>query len=102
MWFQTVVLRRWPLWSIDLATVIHYYEAWLATLAIVVWHFYSAVFRPDVYPMSWVWISGKLTGKQMAEEHPAELESILQAEGAGRQAWRSESPGPSPRVRPAD
>jgi cytochrome b subunit of formate dehydrogenase len=80
MWFQTTVLRRWPLWSIDLATVIHYYEAWLATLAILVWHFYSVIFRPDVYPMSWVWISGKLTGKQMAEEHPAEIDEILQAE----------------------
>ena len=83
MWFQTAVLRRWPLWFIDLATVIHYYEAWLATLAIAVWHFYSVIFRPDVYPMSWVWISGKLTGKQMAEEYPAELEAVLRAEGPG-------------------
>ncbi|HEV8663180.1 MAG TPA: cytochrome b/b6 domain-containing protein [Candidatus Methylomirabilis sp.] len=82
MWFQTVVLRRWPLWSIDLATVIHYYEAWLATLAILVWHFYSVIFRPDVYPMSRVWLSGTLTGEQMAREHPAELEEILRAGGA--------------------
>lgn len=83
MWFQTAVLRRWPLWSIDLATVIHYYEAWLATLAVLVWHFYSVIFRPDVYPMSWVWLSGKLTGEQMAREHPAELEEVLRAEAAG-------------------
>lgn len=82
MWFQTAVLKRWPLWSIDLATVIHYYEAWLATLAILVWHFYSVIFRPDVYPMSWVWLSGTLTGEQMAREHPAELEEILRAEAA--------------------
>jgi cytochrome b subunit of formate dehydrogenase len=79
MWFQSAVLRRWPLVTIDLATVIHYYEAWLATLAILVWHFYSVIFRPDVYPMSWVWLSGKLTGRQMAEEHPEELEEILAA-----------------------
>ena len=92
MWFQTAVLRRWPLWSIDLATVIHYYEAWLATLAIVVWHLYSVVFRPGVYPMSWVWISGKLTGKQMAEEHPAELEAILQAAAEDRSAGNSGIP----------
>ena len=92
MWFQTAVLRRWPLWFIDLATVIHYYEAWLATLAILVWHLYGVVFRPDVYPMSWVWISGKLTGKQMAEEHPVELEAILQAEAEGRRAGNSGIP----------
>jgi cytochrome b subunit of formate dehydrogenase len=84
MWFQSAVLRRWPLLTIDLATVIHYYEAWLATLAIVVWHFYSVIFRPDVYPMSWAWLSGKLTGRQMAEEHPAELEAILATETGAR------------------
>jgi hypothetical protein len=33
--------------------------------------------------MSWVWISGKLTGKQMAEEYPAELEAMLRVEGPG-------------------
>jgi cytochrome b subunit of formate dehydrogenase len=80
MWFQTPVLARLPLWTIDLATVIHYYEAWLATLAIVVWHLYSVIFRADVYPMSWVWLSGRLTGPQMAEVHPAELDEILEAE----------------------
>lgn len=80
MWLQSLVLRRWPLWSIDLATVIHYYEAWLAVLAILIWHFYHVIFRPDVYPMSRVWLSGKLTGREMAEEHPAELDQILVAE----------------------
>ena len=88
MWFQSAVLRRWPLLTIDLATVIHYYEAWLATLAIVVWHFYSVIFRPDVYPMSWAWLSGKLTGRQMAEEHPEELEEILAAEASGDASGR--------------
>jgi len=80
MWFQSAVLRRWPLLTIEVATVIHYYEAWLATLAILVWHFYSVIFRPDVYPMSWVWLTGKLTGEHMAREHPAELDEILAAE----------------------
>ncbi len=29
-----------------------------ATLAIVVWHFYTAIFDPDVYPMDPSWITG--------------------------------------------
>ncbi len=89
MWSQTEVLKRWPLVVIDLATVVHYYEAWLATLAILVWHFYSVIFRPDIYPMSLVWLTGTMTGEQMAQDHAAELEEILEAESA-----------PSPR--PAD
>ncbi|MBZ0170415.1 MAG: cytochrome b/b6 domain-containing protein [Kofleriaceae bacterium] len=82
MWFQTGVLTRWPLAVIDLATVVHYYEAWLATLAVLVWHFYSVIFRPDVYPMSPVWLTGRLTGEQMAQDHAAELEEMLAAESA--------------------
>ncbi len=51
-----------------------------ATLAILIWHFYAVIFRPDVYPMSWVWLSGKLIGTQMAEEHTDEFAEILGAE----------------------
>ena len=80
MWFQTVVLKRWPLLVIDLASVVHYYEAWLATLAVLIWHFYSVIFRPDIYPMSQVWLTGTLTGEQMAKDHAAELEETLAAE----------------------
>jgi cytochrome b subunit of formate dehydrogenase len=80
MWFQTGVLKRWPLVVIDLASIIHYYEAWLATLAILVWHFYSVIFRPDIYPMSLVWLTGTLTGEEMAKDHPAELEETLARE----------------------
>jgi cytochrome b subunit of formate dehydrogenase len=80
MWFQTVVLKRWPLLVIDLANVVHYYEAWLATLAILAWHFYSVIFRPDIYPMSRVWLTGTMTGEQMAKDHAADLEETLEAE----------------------
>ena len=51
-------------------------EAILATASIVVWHFYFVIFNPDVYPMSTVWLTGKLSEKDMAEEHPLELEKI--------------------------
>jgi hypothetical protein len=30
----------------------------LATLAIVVWHFYTVIFDPDVYPMDIAWLTG--------------------------------------------
>jgi len=31
----------------------------LATLAIIVWHFYQVIFDPDVYPMNFAWLDGK-------------------------------------------
>lgn len=45
---------------LDVATAIHFYEAVLASLAIVVWHFYQVFFDPDAYPMNWAWWDGQL------------------------------------------
>ena len=76
LWFKTEWLQFFPMWSWDVARAIHFYEAVLATLTIVVWHFYSVVFNPDVYPMSWAWITGDLTEHEMEEEHGLELQKI--------------------------
>jgi hypothetical protein len=38
------------------------------------------VFNPDVYPMSWAWITGDLTEHEMKLEHGQELERIHAAE----------------------
>jgi hypothetical protein len=43
---------------LDIATSVHFYEAVLATLAIVVWHFYSVIFDPDVYPLNTAFLTG--------------------------------------------
>jgi cytochrome b subunit of formate dehydrogenase len=76
LWFKTEWLQFFPMWTWDVARAIHFYEAVLATLTIIVWHFYSVVFNPDVYPMSWAWITGDLTEHEMKEEHGLELEKI--------------------------
>ncbi len=60
----------------DAARSIHYYEAILATLAIVVWHLYFVIFNPDVYPMNLAWLKGTITEEEMEDEHPLELEAI--------------------------
>ncbi len=57
--FTETVLRLWPKVWHDVAQVIHYYEAVLATLAIVVWHFYWVIFDPKEYPMNPAWLIGK-------------------------------------------
>ena len=76
LWFKTEWLQFFPMWTWDVARAIHFYEAVLATLTIIVWHFYSVVFNPDVYPMSWAWITGDLTEHEMEEEHGMELVKI--------------------------
>lgn len=76
MWIYIDVAGSFTKFEWDIARTIHYYEAWLAFLAIVVWHFYFVIFNPDVYPMNIAWLKGKIPEEQMAEEHPLELKRI--------------------------
>ena len=89
LWFENETLKRIPMWGLDVATLVHYYEAILATLAIFVWHLYYVIINPDFAPMSFTWIDGKLSRHHMEHEHPLELEEIEERE---RHA-RGEMPG---------
>jgi cytochrome b subunit of formate dehydrogenase len=83
LWFEGEALRHIPLWGLDVATIVHYYEAILATLAIIVWHLYYVFVNPDFAPMSFTWIDGKLTRDLMEHEHALELEEIDRYERRG-------------------
>jgi cytochrome b subunit of formate dehydrogenase len=76
LWFNTFFINILSKLGWDAARLIHYYEAWLATLAIILWHFYYVIFNPDVYPMNTAWWNGMMSEEEMAEEHPLELELI--------------------------
>jgi cytochrome b subunit of formate dehydrogenase len=88
LWFKDESLKHLPMWGLDVATIVHYYEAILATLAIFVWHLYYVFVNPDFAPMSFSWIDGKLSRHDMEHEHAIELEEI---EAYGR---RGETPPP--------
>ncbi len=72
IWLKMPVTRFLPRWAVDVALTIHYYEAILACLAILVWHFYHVIFDPDVYPVNWACWDGKVSKHWQAEEHPLE------------------------------
>lgn len=72
IWFKMDVTRFVPRWAVDVALTIHYYEAILACLAIIVWHFYHVIFDPDVYPLNWACWNGKVSKHWHEDEHPLE------------------------------
>jgi len=78
IWFKMDVTQFVPRWAVDVALTIHYYEAILACLAIVVWHFYHVIVDPDVYPLNWACWKGKVSRHWQEEEHP--LEQLAPAE----------------------
>jgi cytochrome b subunit of formate dehydrogenase len=75
LWFTVLVTQFLPRWWVEVALTVHLYEAILATLAVLVWHFYQVVFDPDVYPMSFAWLDGKMTREQYEHEHGLDAEA---------------------------
>jgi cytochrome b subunit of formate dehydrogenase len=76
LWAKVWVGDLLARWWVDVATAVHFYEAILATLAIVVWHFYQVFFDPDVYPMNWAWWDGKMPVELYKHEHALDVESV--------------------------
>jgi cytochrome b subunit of formate dehydrogenase len=72
LWFADLTLHYLPGWVPDVATAVHFYEAILATLAILVWHFYWVIFDPEVYPMDWTWWDGNPPPARVMERLPEE------------------------------
>ncbi len=71
LWFDNYFVRIFPKGVLDVSLVIHYYEAILASLAILIWHLYSTVFNPRVYPMNPSWLTGKMPEDMFIHEHQA-------------------------------
>lgn len=76
LWFNNIFLPVISSLGMEIATAIHFYEAILAALAIVAWHFYFVIYNPDVYPINKAFITGYLTREEMENEHSLELEEI--------------------------
>lgn len=82
IWLKMPVTQWLPRWAIEVATTVHYYEAILACLSIVVWHFYHVILAPGTYPMNWAWWDGKVTREWYEEEHGLDTATLAGVEPA--------------------
>ena len=89
LWFPTIATRHLPAWSFPVSEVVHYYEAWLAFLAIVVWHLYFVIANPEVYPLNLTFMDGKAPEHHLLEKH-----GHLEGEGAGSHGANQNSGAP--------
>jgi cytochrome b subunit of formate dehydrogenase len=95
LWAKVTVGDLIPRWWLDVAAAVHFYEAVLATLAILAWHFYQVFFDPDTYPMNWAWYDGKMSLEHYREEHGLDAQPLLEAsraEAAKERPTEPESP----------
>ncbi len=81
LWYPSEAVKVFPTWIVEAAQAIHYYEAWLAALAVVVWHFFFVLFHPEVYPMSWTVLTGKMTRREVRKKHPEWYREEFATEG---------------------
>jgi formate dehydrogenase subunit gamma len=77
LWFESIVMAVLPKFMIDIAKEAHSDEAMLATLAIVIWHFYNVHLNPHKFPMSKTWITGKISKHELMDEHMLEYEELM-------------------------
>ena len=103
MWFSTLLPVTTPGWVLEAARLIHFYEAVLATLAILVWHMYNTVFHPGEYPMDTTWLTGRLTDDEAKERFDdaavaAQIEQVEvdQVEAPAKPHWMHDGHGGPP------
>jgi cytochrome b subunit of formate dehydrogenase len=77
LWFPTIVGNWAPVWLIKVSEMIHFYEAILATLAILVWHWFFVIFHPHEYPMSLTWIDGKMSLHDYRHHHEKHFRRVV-------------------------
>ncbi|MGA7887464.1 MAG: cytochrome b/b6 domain-containing protein [Acidobacteriaceae bacterium] len=94
LWLNNWILAHvpHPAAILDVSTAIHFYEAILATLAIVIWHFYAVLFDPDIYPVKWTF----LTGHAPEHEHREAAEDVASPPDSSQASAPPGPPGASP------
>jgi len=84
--FPAAVTTILPGQFVAASVVIHGWEATLAVLTIIVWHFYEVMLRPDVFPADTSIFTGKISKQRMAEEHSLEYAELVGTEAGSEHA----------------
>lgn len=76
LWFPTEVSSFLPGWAIKVSETVHFYEAILATMAIFFWHFFFVILNPDVYPLDFTFLDGKMPVEEIEEQRAEWYEEL--------------------------
>ncbi len=70
LWFPTIATKFMPAWIVKVSETVHYYEAILAGLAILLYHMFFAIFHPEDYPINLTGFTGKIPDEEAKERFP--------------------------------
>jgi cytochrome b subunit of formate dehydrogenase len=92
LWFETDAMRFMPKEWVDIAKEMHSDEAMLATLAIVIWHFFNVHLNPDQWPLNPVFWHGWTHLGELLHEHPLEAVAMARKGRIPRAALEDAAP----------
>jgi len=74
VWDIAMIFPKW-LW--DITNIIHSYEGMLIFLVLFIWHIYDVHLSPGVFPMSKIWLTGKISREELKKEHSEEYDELF-------------------------
>lgn len=69
-----------PKWMWDITNIVHSYEGILIFIVLFIWHIYDVHLTSRVFPMSKVWLTGKISKADLKSEHLEEYKEIYGVE----------------------
>ncbi|HUX07621.1 MAG TPA: cytochrome b/b6 domain-containing protein [Acidobacteriota bacterium] len=83
LWDPTTTISFVPQWVVPVLLALHGYEGLLLVIVAVIWHLYDVHLSPRNFPMSSVWLSGKMPLDKAKEHHRLEYERLTGEQGEG-------------------
>ena len=83
LWFPALATRVMPSWAVKVAETVHFYEAVLATLAVLLYHMFFAVFHPQDYPINLTGFTGKISEEEAKAKYPRWYNNLKEGKSEG-------------------
>ncbi|MFQ5893002.1 MAG: formate dehydrogenase subunit gamma [Nitrospinota bacterium] len=83
LWFENLSMAVLPKWVIDVTFLIHGYDGVLVFIVLFLWHLYNVHLNPRVFPMDKVWLTGKISVRELRERHHLQYQEMT---GKGHRA----------------
>jgi len=79
LWFSDTIGNLLPGWVLNVATIAHGVEAFLAVMTLFVVHFFNNHIRPGKFPLDIVMFSGSWDLEEFKEERPEEYRRLVES-----------------------
>jgi len=77
LWFKDFSMAIFPKWFIDVTIIIHGSSGLIIFLLLFIWHIYDVHFSQHNFPMSRIWIDGKISISQLKKTHFKEYLKLI-------------------------